>query len=623
MIDKWSHPDSLRAELRKLHATEMLEGAILIGDIPIPMIRDAHHLTTAFKMSPKRDWKQSSVPSDRFYDDFDLQFEYLKQDEDVKLFHYYSLKSSSTQAIHCDIYTSRIKPPMVPGVTKYEAIAQYLRKAVSQKEMKHKMSHILYFAGHGYNSESLNARIDEAGALKEQFMFLGKERGADLDFINYDFDKVVRERLKKALAKEGTDLAILHHHGSTDAQLLGSIPATSVTSEWLENAKRFFRGKITSAKDTAATKKRFMETYNVPESFFADAFAKAEEDSAYYAAMDINIPDMYGYTSNANVVILDACFNGAFCEDDYIAGYYLFNPGETMVVKANSVNTLQDTWTNELMGLLDAGVCFGNWAKGQLTLESHLFGDATYSFENRYPKYNVDNTIVTKKGDNKYWKKLLNCGITDIQALALKTLSENNAFSSEEILEIERNNPSEIMRLEAFMSLKRRADHTLTEALRLGMEDSYELLQRLSTLTAAECGDPALKELVAQLLDDPTTTARIRFHLKESKDIFFPTPYTQKEIEELLSDETPLKEKKFIVSAQRNNCSPHLVEPMIQVLQQTQDHEFRVAIAETLGWYRYSYKRDEIVSALREILPQEKDDHVADEIAKTIARLLR
>ena len=43
-----------------------------------------------------------------------------------------------------------------------------------------------------------------------------------------------------------------------------------------------------------------------------------------------------------------------------------------MVVKANTVNTLQDTWTNELIGLLNAGVCFGNWAKGQLTLESHL-----------------------------------------------------------------------------------------------------------------------------------------------------------------------------------------------------------------------------------------------------------
>jgi hypothetical protein len=55
------------------------------------------------------------------------------------------------------------------------------------------------------------------------------------------------------------------------------------------------------------------------------------------------------------------------------------------VVKANSVNTLQDTWTNELAGLLNAGVCVGNWAKGQMTLESHLIGDATFHFSNDYP----------------------------------------------------------------------------------------------------------------------------------------------------------------------------------------------------------------------------------------------
>ncbi|MEG2849237.1 MAG: HEAT repeat domain-containing protein, partial [Bacteroidales bacterium] len=72
VIDKWNSPDSLRAVLNKMYKNNNLEGAVFIGDIPVPMIRDAHHLTTAFKMNPKRDWKDSSVPSDRFYDDFDL-----------------------------------------------------------------------------------------------------------------------------------------------------------------------------------------------------------------------------------------------------------------------------------------------------------------------------------------------------------------------------------------------------------------------------------------------------------------------------------------------------------------------------------------------------------------------
>jgi len=36
------------------------------------MIRDAQFLTSAFKMDQKRPWQQSSIPSDRYYDDFDF-----------------------------------------------------------------------------------------------------------------------------------------------------------------------------------------------------------------------------------------------------------------------------------------------------------------------------------------------------------------------------------------------------------------------------------------------------------------------------------------------------------------------------------------------------------------------
>ena len=76
VIDRWGVPDSIRAELIRLHTKKRypIEGAVFIGDIPVAMIRDAQHLTSAFKMDQRRDRKQSSVPSDRFYDDFGLQF---------------------------------------------------------------------------------------------------------------------------------------------------------------------------------------------------------------------------------------------------------------------------------------------------------------------------------------------------------------------------------------------------------------------------------------------------------------------------------------------------------------------------------------------------------------------
>ena len=82
VIDKWGIPDSIRNELIRLYKqpNAAIEGAVFIGDIPIPMIRDAQHLTSAFKMDQNTfGWHESSVPSDRFYDDFDLNDENYTQ----------------------------------------------------------------------------------------------------------------------------------------------------------------------------------------------------------------------------------------------------------------------------------------------------------------------------------------------------------------------------------------------------------------------------------------------------------------------------------------------------------------------------------------------------------------
>ena len=71
----WRSPEEVKQLLEKLYRQEKLEGAVFIGEIPVPMITKAQHLTSAFKMDersyPLRD---VSVPSDRFYEDFDLKF---------------------------------------------------------------------------------------------------------------------------------------------------------------------------------------------------------------------------------------------------------------------------------------------------------------------------------------------------------------------------------------------------------------------------------------------------------------------------------------------------------------------------------------------------------------------
>ena len=152
VVDKWGVPDSIRAELKRLYYQKNgIEGAVLVGDIPVAMIRDAQHLTSAFKMDQRHDRKESSVPSDRFYDDFDLKFKYIGKDNDAPYF-YYSLTAQSAQKVEPELFLGRIRPTDVGGTSRYAKLRAYLRKATAEKRRVNKLDQLLYVSGHGYIS---------------------------------------------------------------------------------------------------------------------------------------------------------------------------------------------------------------------------------------------------------------------------------------------------------------------------------------------------------------------------------------------------------------------------------------------------------------------------------------
>ena len=623
VIDSCGTPEPIKTTLQKLWREQNLEGAILIGDIPIPMVRNANHLSTGFKMSPKRPWIESSIPSDRYYDDFNLKFTFLKRDSLNKSLFYYSLDADSPQKIDCTIYTSRIKPPKIEGMDKYQAIALYLKKAYNLKAKGAKeLKKIFVFAGHGYNSESMNARIDEVGTLRSQFPSTWTTPGRAVDFVNFDYKPAIKFQLKEILADGSYGLAILHHHGSNDAQLISPLPkVASSIPLWRDAIKRYVRVKIANAKNPEKTKQNYIKEYGIPESWTETNPQLAKEDSTVYANTDLTIADMKGYKSNASVIILDACFNGAFIEDEYIAGRYIFNEGETMVVKANSVNTLQDTWTNELMGLLGAGVCVGNWAKGEMTLESHLYGDATYAFANDYPKYNIEEAMLSPKSNKKYWRTLLNSGITDFESLAIKRLAKNGEISEAELLEIEQNNPDPIVRLSAFMAIKRHSKGDLYKAIEIGMKDSYELLARLASLTAEVNGDPRLTSLVKEMDGNPTTSQRVKFHLIQMMESYVPSATTLEDFENLTTGKMSARDQRLTVTAQRNKCNPYAINQLFNLFKKSDNKEEKIQIVEVLGWYCYSYKRDEIAERCGKLMESEQDPEIKNELLRTINRL--
>lgn len=620
-------PDLIRDTLKYLHKNKRLEGAVLIGDIPVVMVRRAHHLATAFKMDPSWAWKRSSIPSDRFYDDFSLQFDYLKSEDGL---HYYDLSPRGAQTVSPDIYSARVRPQKNdPGHSFTDLISEFLTKAAKAKESPELLDNVLHFGGHGNSSESINARIDENRAIYEQFALEGTGR---VSFLNFDEDKYVRHRLLEALADETLDYAHLHTHGGVDAQYVSKEPYTYMTGEYIERAKAFFRAKMRSAKDKEKTKEYYLSQYDIPASWFDDYTdpALAEKDSLARAEVDIVLEDLDGYASGVKVLILDACFNGAFLHPDYIAARYAFgHSSKTLAVFGNSVNIIQDHWKNELAGILTKGYSVGEWARGYMTLESHLFGDPTYTFQ--------PSKAATP----------------DTRGLRLR----EGAFDAAKCLKTLREDPSMNVRLEAFMKIARECpdEGILAEAIQVALGDSYELLRRLASFKAEKSGDPVLLETIAGEYLNPLQSLRVRSHLIASLQLYpyaevekaldkarrsalrWPTEADyaslkarleasynedQKDFAALTDSEVPDKGKMFTIRAQRNSCKPGAIGPMLEVVaDETAGQALREAAAEALGWYTVSYRRREVLSALVRLRSSVQNPGVADEVYRSIRRL--
>jgi hypothetical protein len=330
----------------------------------------------------------------------------------------------------------------------------------------------------------------------------------------------------------------------------------------------------------------------------------------------------------------------------------IFNPGATVVAKANTVNALQDMCPNELIGLLDEGVCVGNWAKEVFTLESHLIGDPTFRFA--AGRSTLDRDIVKQKNNPGYWRKQLDnpSSPPDRRALALLKLQNNRAITSDELLSILEKDADPLVRMEAFSLLKKRLSPLLPQAVALAMTDSYELLRRLGTLTAGKVGNPELLPAIAEAYFNPATTNREHFQLRYAIEQY---PYdtilnhfaswrersprwpAEKDYSAFLANlkrnagadsadyaalsDTLAKPARFIISTQRNLCQTEHLAELFDYLKNGGDAGLRLLTAETFGWYVCSWKRDEILAFCRQQWETEQDAAVKDELEKTINRL--
>lgn len=661
IIDQWKSPQPIRELLIDLHADKKapLEGCVLVGDIPVPMVRDAQHLCSAFKMNQTMAWHRSSVPSDRYYDDFGLKFDYIKQDSLKPDYHYVSLNADGNQYLSPDIYSGRIRPLRAEGMDKYQLLRDYLKKVVAEKQQSNILDQLTMARGHGYNSEDPLAWSGEQIALREQMpqIFLP---GNTVKFYDFTFQFPSKNIYLNEVQREDLDVLLFHHHGADDAQYINGYEYANNVESNIENIKRYLRSKIPARAKKVGKEKAIAEyakRFNVPESWCEEAFdaEKQKEDSIYNYSMDIHLADVHQLRPNARFVMFDACFNGSFHLDDYQAGAYIFNPGKTIATLACSVNSIQDKWPNEFLGLMAAGMRIGQFTRLTCFLENHLIGDPTLRFTPTVDAgFDINQALTLKTQDIAFWKKQLDSPLADMQALALRELSDANYKNMVSLLEESYfQSPSFMVRLEALRLLALNYPTQSVNVIKAALNDSYELIRRYAAEYVEKNASP---ELLGPWIAGYLQRAhekRYRFKVTNGMDAY-PYADTKAEIEKqaaglnlyhrahvdavldlLERNEKGMERDIQTITDPKSKASyvrrdlrifrnhPTGGKPLQMLIDFVKDEsrpiDQRVIATEALGWYNMYHNKAIIIEAMKEV--NTTDETLKKEVEKTIARL--
>lgn len=666
--DKWGVPDSIRAALKALHTqkTNPIEGTVLLGDIPVAMIRDAQHMTSAFKMNQSFDRRESSVPSDRFYDDFGLKFKFIGQDDSIKHYFYYSLTADSRQRLRPTIYSGRVRPTDAGGTSRYEKLRAYLRKATAEKRSRNTLDQMLYANGHGYVSGSVMARIDEKLGLYEHFPWLLRQKNG-ISYISHDQQDVTKYLLMNELQRLDLDYAILHHHGAPDTQYLDGLPEVNSPQKAKEFIMAYMRANLRHAvddkgKDKDSTMAKLTKFFDVPASWISNAYDKeiVRKDSIDDADEDLTVADFkaHGYKPNCRVVMIDACFTGSFHLDDCIADEYIFNPGKTVAVIANSVNVLQDKWSDRYMGLLGIGANVGFIPRFSGYLESQLIGDPTFSFTPAEKTADIDINSLLAANNYKVWAKYLNDErYADLRSMAIEQYSQAGKISPAELLKIFRTSKSALVRVQALTSLADTHSNEFIEAIKLGVEDSYELVQRFALNDVAKSGDFRLIPSLIKIAISNNTSQRCVFSAmnalamfpeaklmdefrrqfdsdsicylnkadvreKIAKAIHSSATRWPEDIDKACSESTPEKQRRNAIRTTRNFTPPYEVPRLIETVKTTKNPEVQLTILESLGWRNLSYMAPTIADFAKKVSEDSNySPEVRNEALKTYNRV--
>ena len=426
-----------------------------------------------------------------------------------------------------------------------------------------------------------------------------------------------------------------------------------------------------SDEDANAYAKRLIDTlctdFHVTPKFFEDwwktqnmtpeerkeAAAKAKEDRRLII---IDLKDLKGFNPQPYFVMFNACYNGSFHRKGNISGYYIFGNGRTVACQGNTVNVLQDKWTYECVGIISLGARVGEYNRLVATLEGHLIGDPTFHFKSG-ADFDFKGVIAANRTNAAYWRSQLDNPYPAVQNVAMRMLRDLNQISSAEILQKMKDSKFGTVRMECLTLLSRMDNDTFVEALKLGLKDRYEVVRRRAADLCGRNGDPRVFETMMDVFVNYPEAKRVNYNtstnflninhqaLKDALEKVKPTMtyLNNDEVVDEVSKSIARNQKRYEstikeifdksakegerISDIRMTRNYNLHEAIPQFLEMLTDKEnslkVRLNVAEALGWYIYSYRRQEIIDGCQKILAENPDlePELRAEITQTINRL--
>ncbi len=669
VIDEWGVPDSIRAKLIELHNAEVnpIEGCVFIGDIPIARVRDAQFLTSAFKMDQDSRFSKTDycISTDRFYDSFDLKWDFIEQDTARSEYFYYSMRSDSEMKLRPTIYSARIMPRDNARGDKYEKLRRYMDRVNEADANNNPIDNMLYFGGHGNVTDSYEARMDEKLEMYDQLPWLRRQEKGIM-FIDFRRDEFIKPRLIDQLQIPHIDYALLHHHGSEEEQLLSGTPFSSSMATQMNSVRNYIHGVARryfesgkTAKDVKASMERSLES-PIPEQWITEATDPAviAEDEAYSYAQDLHVAEFGNYKPQVRMVSLDACYNGSFQETESIQEAYLFTEGSgTLIAIANSVNSIQDRWINRYLGMAGLGMRVGYFAVMNITLETHVFGDPTFTFTPAADcGFDVNANMTNYSA--KFWKKQLESQYPSVQNLAAYMLAERCEGNSSDLLfNCFANSGSGMVRLACLIELAEYNDANFLKAVELGINDGHEMTQRFAVNYAGECGHKELVDPLVSLYCENSVPERVNFDLSSAlasydsasvasafdrifaEHAFYTnndsvrkeklaylnkqtTWYVEGVVESITDKDMKERSRISEIRSIRNTPLHAQVPMLLDYMNEPQEPAVQAAIMESLGWFEHSYQRQAIAQKAAQIKDDERfDATVRDQALRAYNRL--